>query len=108
MSHGIKVLHLLSSRDLRLVLRRDRSAFSNDFVATDSKGFINLDLSHIYSGTLEGDPGSRVFGSLINGVFNGRISTGDSQEFFVEPSWKYFNKTQSQRVGHSVIYSGKD
>ncbi|CAN7940505.1 unnamed protein product, partial [Ixodes hexagonus] len=98
----------LHPRDFRLVLRRDRSSFSNDFVASDSKGLLGLDLSHIYSGTLEGDPGSRVFGSLINGTFNGRISTSDGQEFFVEPSWQYFDRAQAQSVGHSVIYSGKD
>ncbi|XP_077484522.1 disintegrin and metalloproteinase domain-containing protein 10-like [Amblyomma americanum] len=92
-------------RDFNLVLHPDLSAFSDDFVVTTSAGAVDVDLSHMYSGHVEADPGSRVFGSLVNGVFQGRISTGDGRSFYAEPAWMYPAVSES---GHSVFYAAED
>ncbi|KAG0423841.1 hypothetical protein HPB47_000389 [Ixodes persulcatus] len=87
---------------------RDRSVFADDFVmATSSRGVIDVNLDHIYSGELDGDPGSRVFGSLVNGVFEGHIATSEEDAFYVEPSWKYRDQLAAP-AAHSVIYSARD
>lgn len=44
----------VSFRTFRLRLRRNAAAFSQNFTVMSEDGFTNADLSHIYSGTLEG------------------------------------------------------
>ncbi|KAL1419781.1 hypothetical protein MTO96_004695 [Rhipicephalus appendiculatus] len=92
-------------REFRLVLHPDLSSFSNDFVMTTPGGTVDVDLSHIFSGHVEGDLGSRVFGSVIDGVFHGRISTGSGRIFYAEPAWMY---SALQDKGHTVFYSAED
>ncbi|KAM7313654.1 hypothetical protein ISCGN_003501 [Ixodes scapularis] len=95
-------------RAFHLLLRRDRSVFADDFVmATSSRGVVDVNLDHIYSGKLDGDPGSRVFGSLVNGVFEGHIATSEDDTFYLEPSWKYRDQLAAP-AAHSVIYSARD
>ncbi|CAN7981310.1 unnamed protein product, partial [Ixodes pacificus] len=56
-----------------------------------------------------GEPGSRVFGALIDGVFEGRIVTADGLVFYVEPSWKYSERlTSAGAAVHSVMYTTRD
>ncbi|KAH6929857.1 hypothetical protein HPB50_006420 [Hyalomma asiaticum] len=92
-------------REFRLVLHPDLSSFSEDFVITTPKGEVDDDLSHIFSGHIEGDSGSRVIGSIIGGVFHGRISTGSGRVFYAEPAWMY---SALQGKGHTVFYSAED
>ncbi|KAL1441235.1 hypothetical protein MTO96_008657 [Rhipicephalus appendiculatus] len=74
-------------RDFHLILRRDFSAFADNFVMRTTSGPVDADLSHIYSGYIEGDPGSHVYGSVVGGVFEGRITTGDGRVFYAEAAW---------------------
>ncbi|KAH7946386.1 hypothetical protein HPB49_024161 [Dermacentor silvarum] len=104
-SDAARVRFKALGREFRLVLRPDLSSFADDFVMTTAKGEVDVDLSHIVSGHVEGDPGSRVFGSVVDGVFHGRISMGNGSAFYAEPAWMY---SLLQDKGHTVFYSAED
>ncbi|XP_059616413.1 disintegrin and metalloproteinase domain-containing protein 10 isoform X2 [Phlebotomus argentipes] len=86
-------------------LKRDVATFSDNLVIDGSDGPVAVDTSHIYQGELLNVPKSHVFGSIIDGVFEGRILTG-RESYFVENAKHYFpNRTQREESGiHSVIY----
>ncbi|KAH8023572.1 hypothetical protein HPB51_014821 [Rhipicephalus microplus] len=104
-SNAERVRFKALGREFRLVLHPDLSSFSEDFVMTTSGGAVDVDLSHIFSGHIEGDPGSRVFGSVVDGVFHGRISAASGHTFYAEPAWMY---SALQEKGHTVFYSEED
>lgn len=55
-----------------------------------------------------GQPGSFVFGSVINGVFEGKIVT-EKEAYYVENSKHYFPKEDRlNSSSHSVIYKEND
>jgi len=92
-------------RRFNIRLRRDTSVFSNDFAVEQSDGsLLYTKPTHIYEGELKGEPGSKVRGSIIDGVFAGKISSPKGN-YFVERSDFYFSDPQSF---HSVIYHEKD
>ncbi|XP_055712514.1 disintegrin and metalloproteinase domain-containing protein 10 isoform X2 [Phlebotomus papatasi] len=86
-------------------LKRDVTTFSDNLVIDGSDGPVAVDTSHIYQGELLNVPKSHVFGSVIDGVFEGRILTG-RQSYYVENAKHYFpNSTHRDESGfHSVIY----
>ncbi|TRZ01190.1 hypothetical protein DNTS_035506 [Danionella cerebrum] len=63
-----------------------------------------VDLSHIYSGILEDDKGSSCQGSVLEGQFEGSITTGNGT-FYVEPISRY---TTTNSDYHSIIYHEDD
>nr|XP_024215817.1 disintegrin and metalloproteinase domain-containing protein 10 [Halyomorpha halys] len=93
-------------RDFRIRLRRDTSGFASEdleVVGSDNKP-LAVSLSHIYQGYVLGEPGSTVFGSLHDGIFEGKIlSKYDS--YYVEKASRYFPGNNSF---HSVIYKESD
>ncbi|XP_050035329.1 disintegrin and metalloproteinase domain-containing protein 10-like [Dermacentor andersoni] len=93
------------NRHFHLRLKRDTSVFSNDLVieAHDRRP-LDVDLSHIYSGHLVGEPTSHVFGALHDGVFEGRIETTKGH-YYAERANKYFAE---DRPYHSIMYSAND
>lgn len=106
------VVHLnfrAHKRHFKLRLKRDTGVFSpnlqidGDAVRESSN---EVDTSHIYAGVLDGVPESAVFGSLRNGVFDGKIIT-PMETFYVERSRK-FPATSTNASLHSVIYSERD
>ncbi|GAB0098444.1 disintegrin and metalloproteinase domain-containing protein 10 [Sergentomyia squamirostris] len=86
-------------------LKRDVTTFSDNLVIDGSDGPVDVDTSHIYQGELLNVPKSHVFGSIIDGVFEGRILTG-RETYYVENAKHYFpNSTHREESGfHSVIY----
>lgn len=67
-----------------------------------------VDTSHIYNGHVLGDPSSHVFGSLHDGVFEGKIIT-ENDAYYVEHAKRYFpNGTHHDYGFHSVIYNERD
>ncbi|XP_028025856.1 disintegrin and metalloproteinase domain-containing protein 10 [Bombyx mandarina] len=95
-------------RKFKLRLRRDLSAFSDDFKVEGSQGQTHeVDSSHIYSGKLAGDPDSTVFGSVTEGVFEGKIIAKDGS-YYVEHARRYFPPNNTKTRGHSVIYKDSD
>ncbi len=94
-----------------LRLKRDLTTFSDnlDVVHTVNSEPSNepLDTSHIYEGEVLGDKDSFVFGSIVDGVFEGKIVTG-KEAYFVEKARHYFpNHSLAEDGFHSVIYKEK-
>ncbi|XP_075550094.1 disintegrin and metalloproteinase domain-containing protein 10-like [Dermacentor variabilis] len=93
-------------REFRLRLERDPSAFSEDFTIETHRGPVLDSLEHLYSGHVVGAPDSRVVGSIIGGVFSGRISLPrEGEEFYVERAGHF---AQDSAPFHSLIYSARD
>ena len=86
-------------REFRLRLHPDASSiFSNDLMIEGPDGNpLNVNLNHIYSGHLSNVPGSQVFGSIHDGIFDGKIITPNGT-FYVEKSVKYFKKPKTQKA----------
>nr|XP_037279862.1 disintegrin and metalloproteinase domain-containing protein 10-like [Rhipicephalus microplus] len=104
--HGIVYFRFQGfDRLFHLKLRPDASAFHKDLVVeTSSRGRVKPDIGHIYSGELIGDPSSRVYGGLHDGVFEGSIQSRWGR-FYVEGAHKFFAR---RTPFHSVMYAAKD
>uniref|UniRef100_A0A1I7X9E3 ADAM10 endopeptidase n=1 Tax=Heterorhabditis bacteriophora TaxID=37862 RepID=A0A1I7X9E3_HETBA len=50
------------------------------------------------------DPSSRVYGSILDGVFEGHIHTGDGHSYSVDKASKYFAVSDRPSHYHSIIY----
>uniref|UniRef100_A0A3B4BGA5 Uncharacterized protein n=1 Tax=Periophthalmus magnuspinnatus TaxID=409849 RepID=A0A3B4BGA5_9GOBI len=90
-------------RPFRLRLRRDAAIFSQDFTVINKNGSTLADLSHLYSGILEGEDDSSCHGSVIQGQFEGTIHTSNGT-YHVESMERYHNTADH----HSVIYHEDD
>ena len=89
----------------RLKLKKGTSALSSsiDIVSHDNKP-LDVDLSHLYDGILEDEPTSHAYGSIVDGVFDGKIHTEDGV-FYVERKSKYADRlTNVTSRTHSIIY----
>ncbi|XP_051173627.1 disintegrin and metalloproteinase domain-containing protein 10 isoform X2 [Leptopilina boulardi] len=96
-------------KDFHLRLKRDLSTFSDNLLIEGPSGQEeDLDTSHIYEGHLEGDPGSRIFGSISDGVFHGKIESPRHGAWFVEKAHYYFPSHEVNETLHSVIYHEND
>lgn len=103
--HQIYLKFRAHGRPFHLRLRRDLSTFADNLVVDTPQGVRDVDTSHIYSGELLGDASSHVFGSIIDGVFTGKIHT-ERDAFYVEHAKYYFpNGTYKDHGFHSVIYN---
>ncbi|KAE8294209.1 Disintegrin and metalloproteinase domain-containing protein 10 [Larimichthys crocea] len=91
-------------RTFRLHLKRNAAVFSENFKVISENGSTSADLSHIYSGTLEGEQGSACHGSVLQGQFEGTIHTKNGT-FHIEPVHRY---TRNQTDHHSIIYREDD
>lgn len=91
-------------RPFRLRLRRDAAVFSQNFTVINESGSTTADLSHIYSGLLEGEDGSSCHGSVIQGQFEGTIHTSNGT-YHVEPMDRYSSVPTDH---HSIIYHEDD
>lgn len=77
-------------RKFHIRLRRDITTFSDNLqVVSSTDGPVAVDLSHVYEGRLVDDPMSVVHGSVIDGVFEGKIIT-ERDTYFVEHAKHYF------------------
>ncbi|KAM3876048.1 disintegrin and metalloproteinase domain-containing protein 10 [Diretmus argenteus] len=91
-------------RTFRLRLRRNAAEFSENFKLVSENIPTAADLSHLYSGTLEGEHGSSCHGSVLQGQFEGSIHTHNGI-YHIEPVHRY---TSSQTDHHSIIYHEED
>ncbi|XP_029939829.1 disintegrin and metalloproteinase domain-containing protein 10 [Salarias fasciatus] len=91
-------------RNFHLLLRQSTAAFSEQFTVVSEEGSRSVDLSHIYSGTLQGEKVSACHGSVLNGQFEGSIYT-DNGTYHIEPAYRY---TSSPSDYHSIIYHEED
>ncbi|XP_063003384.1 disintegrin and metalloproteinase domain-containing protein 10-like [Elgaria multicarinata webbii] len=93
-------------RVFRLRLRRDTSAFARGFEITRKGTSGPMDVSFIYSGDLEGEPGSSCHGSIIGGLFEGWIRTRDNGTFYIETAGA--PAANQTTPGHSFIHHEND
>ncbi|XP_064463786.1 disintegrin and metalloproteinase domain-containing protein 10-like [Ornithodoros turicata] len=93
------------NRDFHLRLTPDTTAFHKNLtVQTATEGDLLVDMGHIYTGKVAGDPSSFVYGALHDGIFEGGIDTSNGS-YYVELATKYFEHPTSF---HSVLYSAGD
>lgn len=93
------------NREFRLRLKRDLHIFSDKLqVIHDNKGPVDADTSHIYRGHLLGEPGSEVFGSIIDGVFEGKIMSPKGN-YYVEKVRHYKPHLKEHLNNDSSIHS---
>ncbi|XP_060523585.1 disintegrin and metalloproteinase domain-containing protein 10 isoform X2 [Cylas formicarius] len=91
-------------RDFRLRLKRDLHVFSDSLEVHGPNGPIDVDTSHVYKGHLVGERDSTVFGSIIDGVFEGKI-VSPRGSYYVEKAHHYFPLDRyPNRTFHSLIY----
>ncbi|KAG7513552.1 disintegrin and metalloproteinase domain-containing protein 10-like [Solea senegalensis] len=98
--HTLQLDFTAFHKTFRLRLKRNAEAFSQDFMVASENGSLSADLSHIYSGTLEGEHGSACHGSVLQGQFEGTIHTDDGT-YHIEPVHRY---TSNHTDHHSIIY----
>ncbi|XP_063702279.1 disintegrin and metalloproteinase domain-containing protein 10 isoform X2 [Culicoides brevitarsis] len=101
--HHVYLKFKAHGRDFHIRLKRDLHTFSDNLVVDSTNGPVNVDASHIYHGDVIGDSKSHVFGSLHDGVFEGKIITA-RDSFYVEKARHYFPNASSVDF-HSVIYN---
>ncbi|KAI1728340.1 metallo-peptidase family m12B reprolysin-like domain-containing protein [Ditylenchus destructor] len=58
----------------------------------------------LFDGYLIDDPASRVYGSVIDGIFDGHIISGQGDYYTVEKAARYFDSDDRPMNFHSVIY----
>ncbi|CAN9500453.1 unnamed protein product [Ophioblennius macclurei] len=91
-------------RNFHLLLRQSTTAFSEKFTVSSEVGSRSIDLSHIYTGTLQGENSSACHGSVLDGQFEGSIYT-DNGTYHIEPAYRYASNSS---VNHSIIYHEED
>lgn len=55
-----------------------------------------------------GEPGSRIFGSISDGVFQGKIESPKHGAWFIEKAHYYFPRHEVNESLHSVMYHEND
>ncbi|XP_039290209.1 disintegrin and metalloproteinase domain-containing protein 10 [Nilaparvata lugens] len=97
-------------RAFNIRLKRDLTVFSDALSVVDSREtHLPVDTSHVYHGHLLGEPGSVVFGSILDGVFEGKIiSPEGGGAYYVEKASRYFPPHHTNDSFHSIIYMDKD
>ncbi|XP_065203715.1 disintegrin and metalloproteinase domain-containing protein 10-like [Planococcus citri] len=107
-THDDSVVHLsfsAHSKQFDIRLKRDLSTFSDNLVVLDSHGAVlnssQTDTSHIYSGHLVGEPESVVFGSLLDGVFEGKIISPSTGAYYVEKASRYFPPRSQSSISNA-------
>ncbi|XP_051551022.1 disintegrin and metalloproteinase domain-containing protein 10 [Myxocyprinus asiaticus] len=91
-------------RVFHLRLKQDVDGFTEDFKVQSEDETQMGDLSHIYSGVLKDENESSCEGSVIEGQFEGSITTANGT-FYVEPIDRF---TTMRSDHHSIIYHEDD
>ncbi|XP_053672459.1 disintegrin and metalloproteinase domain-containing protein 10 [Anopheles nili] len=104
--HYVHLSFSAHERDFNIRLKRDLSTISDKLEIHTDKGPVQVDSSHIYHGELVGDPKSFVFGSIFDGVFEGKVITSD-HEYYVERAKHYFRDTSNPET-HPLHHIGDD
>lgn len=99
------------NRSFHLVLRPispDEPPFAGDLTVDHDGEYHDVRPHHfLYEGYVEGDPASRVYGSLFDGVFDGHIHLSDGNSYTVDKTAKYYAADERPASFHSVIYHDK-
>ncbi|XP_023032359.1 uncharacterized protein LOC6644248 isoform X3 [Drosophila willistoni] len=99
--HYVHLKFASHGRDFHLRLKRDLNTFSDKLDFYDSNGPIDVSTDHIYEGEVIGDRNSYVFGSIHNGIFEGKIIT-ERDAYYVEHAKHYFPVNRTTNVSSST------
>ncbi|KAK0132059.1 Disintegrin and metalloproteinase domain-containing protein 10 [Merluccius polli] len=102
--HTLRLDFTAFHRKFRLRLRREASGFSEDFKVVAQNGSVAANLSHLYSGTVEGEHEASCHGSVLLGQFEGSVRTSNGT-YHIEPLHRY---TSRPAYHHSIIYHEDD
>ncbi|XP_059056632.1 uncharacterized protein LOC131850435 [Achroia grisella] len=105
-SEPLRLSFRAHNRDFKLVLRPDPSSvFADGVQFHSSAGQMDYNTGQVYSGKLEDDDSSHVYGVITSdGLFDGTIWT-PTEEYYIEPLSRYNVDHPSM---HSVIYRRSD
>ncbi|XP_069073419.1 disintegrin and metalloproteinase domain-containing protein 10-like [Pleurodeles waltl] len=92
-------------RKFKMILKRDTTVFADSFEIVEKGQTSHSDISFLYSGELQDEPGSVCSGSIINGIFEGSIQTSNGT-YFVEP--EEGNMVCGNYTTYSYIYHEND
>ncbi|XP_037957354.1 disintegrin and metalloproteinase domain-containing protein 10 homolog isoform X2 [Teleopsis dalmanni] len=94
--HIVNIKFAAHGREFHLRLKRDLNTFSDKLEIHGSNGPIDVSMDHIYEGEVLGEPNSYAFGSILDGVFEGKIIT-ERDAYYVELAKRYFpaNRTEA-------------
>lgn len=89
-----------------LPVDQDNGPFHVDHIMDIDGNYVDDVNPHhfLYEGFVKGDPNSRVYGSILDGVFEGHIHTSDGHSFSVDRAAKYFKQGDRPSHYHSIIY----
>ncbi|KAK3787925.1 hypothetical protein RRG08_020372 [Elysia crispata] len=87
-------------RHFGLRLKRDTEIFSPDHEILEYEELKPVDTSFIYTGHVEGVPGSHAHLAIINGTPRGHVHIPGNTTYHIEAAEQYFEKPSF----HSVIY----
>ncbi|XP_063145418.1 disintegrin and metalloproteinase domain-containing protein 10-like [Candoia aspera] len=90
-------------RIFRLQLWKDRSVFARDAEILVKDASEPIDVSFIYSGSLQGDAASFCHGFILNGLFEGFIRSQNGT-YYIEPA----AVARQPSEAHSLIYHQRD
>ncbi|XP_063824522.1 uncharacterized protein LOC135074145 [Ostrinia nubilalis] len=104
--HPLRITFRAHNREFKLVLRPDPSSvYAEGVQFHSSSGPLDYNTAQVYSGKLEDDESSHVYGVITaEGLFDGTIWT-PTEEYYVEPLSRYNVDHPSM---HSVIYRKSD
>ncbi|KRZ52135.1 Disintegrin and metalloproteinase domain-containing protein 10 [Trichinella nativa] len=91
-------------KTFKLKLKPDSSSFSSSHAFDENGKKKNVDLSFLFDGQVEGESNSYVYGSLIDGVFDGHIHIKDNV-YHVEKIVKYDKLRVKRHVDSSASSS---
>ncbi|KRY52854.1 Disintegrin and metalloproteinase domain-containing protein 10, partial [Trichinella britovi] len=91
-------------KTFKLKLKPDSSSFSSSHAFDENGKKKNVDLSFLFDGQVEGESNSYVYGSLIDGVFDGHIHIKDNI-YHVEKIVKYDKLRVKRHVDSSASSS---
>jgi disintegrin and metalloproteinase domain-containing protein 10 len=99
------------NRSFTLELWPSKDVFADNpqfLVHTNTSTMIpsDYDMSSFYRGRLKGHSLSRVYGHIIDGIFDGEVMTGDGVHYHVEHVKNYH--IEDDPLVHSIIYSNYD
>jgi len=98
-SHG-RTFHL------RVFPVSEDSVFSEDhrFDVDGEHNELKYD-NFLYEGYVKDDPGSHVYGSLLDGIFDGHVVLSDGTSYTIEKASRYFDPENRPKNYHSIIFN---
>uniref|UniRef100_A0A1I8A7R9 ADAM10 endopeptidase n=1 Tax=Steinernema glaseri TaxID=37863 RepID=A0A1I8A7R9_9BILA len=81
--------------------------FAEDFYVDEDGRDVNQFVKphrFLYNGHVRGDPHSTVYGSILDGIFDGHVHLGDGTSYTIDKVSRYFDMDKRPKNYHSVMY----